>query len=683
MRPVSIVVPRSSRGDQVNVMKFGAKGDDSADDKAAIEEAFAAVAARGQNLFFPEGCYRAVGLVKPLGINLTGVPGKSIIKASGAGTILKTTAVWNPPNNILDQAYEIRGLLLDGGNVPGVTGLHDVVGSNGAVYRSIYIRDCPVAGAIFDGSQNVNINELMVNNCGPIRLVNGAGSLAFNKLEINAPSDPTKGGLILDDQDESLDGYLFFINWGFEPQLNAFRSFIVEGGVAKYMLHIKAGSETLFSTGAFAGPAGTMALVKIDGAGKIFRNIFKNIQFWSANDGVIPFINDGYETVIEDALIINGHEAAIRTANYLTVIRPTLTTGQSIVPIGEITTLTLSAPGEDYEVLDELEIEQAGASGCVVRIDSVDENGSILTWTILDGGEDYWVAANLDCSGGAGSGARWNIDVVTNRLGCESQQLVELHSRNGWEIPAPFKRYHFGGNRNLMLSSDESGTFLWAHQDDESDLPLALYAGGFDFNLGPLKIAGAEIVDVTRGAHLASLAMDKNAVTLGNGQNDNVDVAGKSYLYITGPTEDFSISGFTGGVDGQRLLLVNMANKAMTLKNDCGDSDEKILTMVNADATIGIGNSVAVLSFVADIDEWVVLGVGGTGTPVGSAAQGRAILDVYSKGAIDTMLQTVWTALGLKSSSTHTHLVNSHVHDGVTIGTGTSASAAPGTGGPI
>ena len=56
-------------------------------------------------------------------------------------------------------------------------------------------------------------------------------------------------------------------------------------------------------------------------------------------------------------------------------------------------------------------------------------------------------------------------------------------------------------------------------------------------------------------------------LSIANGTNNNVAVDSMSYYRLTAPTAAFTITGFTNGLDGRILTLINATNFTMTLKH--------------------------------------------------------------------------------------------------------------------
>jgi len=67
--------------------------------------------------------------------------------------------------------------------------------------------------------------------------------------------------------------------------------------------------------------------------------------------------------------------------------------------------------------------------------------------------------------------------------------------------------------------------------------------------------------------------------------NNNIVIENYKKFRITGPTEEFTISGITGGTDGREILLYNSVAFKMTINNDSANSSaaNRILTLSGGD----------------------------------------------------------------------------------------------------
>lgn len=93
-----------------------------------------------------------------------------------------------------------------------------------------------------------------------------------------------------------------------------------------------------------------------------------------------------------------------------------------------VSTLTLNAAGTGYHELDILTLVQASASGCRIRVDTVDVgDGHIDTWTLLTPGEGYAVATALatTVAPSGGTGAKFNVTAVADRTVIDAYTITK------------------------------------------------------------------------------------------------------------------------------------------------------------------------------------------------------------------------------------------------------------------
>lgn len=115
-----------------------------------------------------------------------------------------------------------------------------------------------------------------------------------------------------------------------------------------------------------------------------------------------------------------------------------------------------------------------------------------------------------------------------------------------------------------------------------------------------------------------AIGTQRNGLTLANGVNNNVSFENPSisgsFLYISGPTSGFSISGFrrhlsgAGGLNGQIIIVFNATNVAMTLlhmTNGTGSDDANRMRLAN-NSNIIVGANGSVMLIYADLPgKWV------------------------------------------------------------------------------
>jgi hypothetical protein len=97
------------------------------------------------------------------------------------------------------------------------------------------------------------------------------------------------------------------------------------------------------------------------------------------------------------------------------------------------------------------------------------------------------------------------------------------------------------------------------------------------------------------------------ALALVDGANNNVAITGEqSHYRITGPTAAFSVSGFTGGNNGQLLTVINASTQTMTLVNNAtSTAANRIQTGYGANINIVTGGT-ATFIYNSTIARWVL-----------------------------------------------------------------------------
>lgn len=97
-----------------------------------------------------------------------------------------------------------------------------------------------------------------------------------------------------------------------------------------------------------------------------------------------------------------------------------------------------------------------------------------------------------------------------------------------------------------------------------------------------------------------SLALNAGSVGLSNGVNNDVDIGENSFIRIIGITAPSSITGFTDGVDGRLMILVNTTNQPLTIEHQNGGSGawNRIVTGDGGPVVINAAGS---CSFIYDV----------------------------------------------------------------------------------
>lgn len=148
----------------VSVVAFGAVGNGTADDTAAIQAALNAVPATGGWVQFPAGEFKVTSTLQVKSDNtvVSGVGGGQRVGGSqtGVGTriIVPTGTTFSGTDIVLVQRAAndrpvhgaiFRDLQIDGGNVAGLTGLH--WRSNRSLIHNVFVTQCAVDGIRLHG----------------------------------------------------------------------------------------------------------------------------------------------------------------------------------------------------------------------------------------------------------------------------------------------------------------------------------------------------------------------------------------------------------------------------------------------------------------------------------------------------------------------------------------------------
>lgn len=102
--------------------------------------------------------------------------------------------------------------------------------------------------------------------------------------------------------------------------------------------------------------------------------------------------------------------------------------------------------------------------------------------------------------------------------------------------------------------------------------------------------------------------MARTDVTVSSG-NVIIDAAGKSFIRITSASGPYNLAGFSGGVDGQTLTLVNLSNQTMTINNEDGNTQiqNRIHTEYNSNMVKLGGESVNNFIYDGGQNRWRML----------------------------------------------------------------------------
>jgi trimeric autotransporter adhesin len=137
-------------------------------------------------------------------------------------------------------------------------------------------------------------------------------------------------------------------------------------------------------------------------------------------------------------------------------------------------------------------------------------------------------------------------------------------------------------------------------------LHLSLIAQSTGINL-PVSTLPNTMLDVNGSASFR----EGTALALVNGVNNDVVLGNYSFFRVTGPTADFSVTGFTNGTDGRTLTIINATTQNMTVSHLTGSSAANQIN-TGGSAVVLLPNGVATLIYNSALTTWIVRGTNGT-----------------------------------------------------------------------
>jgi len=104
------------------------------------------------------------------------------------------------------------------------------------------------------------------------------------------------------------------------------------------------------------------------------------------------------------------------------------------------------------------------------------------------------------------------------------------------------------------------------------------------------------------------IATRENHIILG-GSSNNVGIGNFTFIRITGPTANYDITGFAGGVEGKMLIVANNSGYSLTFKNSNAGStaSNQLLLHNNADVIIQ-KNGGSIFIYSAALSRWIMVG---------------------------------------------------------------------------
>ncbi len=112
----------------------------------------------------------------------------------------------------------------------------------------------------------------------------------------------------------------------------------------------------------------------------------------------------------------------------------------------------------------------------------------------------------------------------------------------------------------------------------------------------------------TRVDIAGDIATKESTITL-SGNSNNVAIGNFSFIRITGPTANYDITGFAGGVDGKMLIVANNSGYSVSFKNEnAGSLPSNQLLLNNSADVILAKNGGAIFIYSAALSKWFMVG---------------------------------------------------------------------------
>jgi hypothetical protein len=110
-------------------------------------------------------------------------------------------------------------------------------------------------------------------------------------------------------------------------------------------------------------------------------------------------------------------------------------------------------------------------------------------------------------------------------------------------------------------------------------------------------------VDIT-----GDIATRENHIVL-SGNTDNLSIGNSTFIRITGPSANYEITGFAGGVDGKILIVANNTSSSVKFKYADGGSlvANQLILYNSADVTVAQNGGV-IFIYSAAISKWIMIG---------------------------------------------------------------------------
>jgi hypothetical protein len=178
------VIPQPANS--INVKDYGAKGDGSSDDTAALQSAFTAAAASGQTVYIPPGTYNHGGTITANGVNVQGAGSSTILNATNADQSAITLTGSKPSLSNVQTTVTAPNR----SSMPNAAAIL-VQNATGASVTSVTVQGAASNGIRLDGALQSKISGNLVQgtDADGIALMNGSQNNGISKNEVYQAGD--------------------------------------------------------------------------------------------------------------------------------------------------------------------------------------------------------------------------------------------------------------------------------------------------------------------------------------------------------------------------------------------------------------------------------------------------------------------------------------------------------------
>jgi hypothetical protein len=200
------------------------------------------------------------------------------------------------------------------------------------------------------------------------------------------------------------------------------------------------------------------------------------------------------------------------------------------------------------------------------------------------------------------------VAMFTNRAAAADDAFLGVNAGSGGD--AGFRTYH-DGTESFRINSTTGGFGIAPNitTDPSAEFIGVAGASGFwRFRDG----SATALLNLDFATNIATMLRYNVASTptaLSNGANSNITLPATGFMYVTGPTGAFNITGIvppSDNADGYVLRIFNSTTQNMTLTNDAtSTAANRILTLTGADVA-GAGVQMATLIYSTGQSRWLL-----------------------------------------------------------------------------